>query len=59
MGNKIRASGNLIEMGAMVSNLMPFVDKERFPRFMPVLKKSLIGVKRKPKKQEQKRSEET
>lgn len=32
MGNKIRAGGDIIENAKMVDNLMPFVDKEIFPK---------------------------
>ena len=50
MGNKIRASGNLIEMGAMVSNLMPFVDKERFPKVDARLEEIIDRGKKEAKK---------
>ena len=32
MDNKIRAGGNPVEMGPIVENLMPFVDKKDFPK---------------------------
>ena len=32
MGNKIRAGGDLIKNAKIVANLMPFVDKEMFPK---------------------------
>ena len=52
MGNKIRAGGDLIKSGKLVSSLMPFVDKEIFPKINARLEEIVRGGEKEAKKKE-------
>jgi hypothetical protein len=55
MGNKIRAGGDSVENGKIVSNLMPFVDEEMFPKINARLEEIVQrGEKEAKKKKEEK-----
>lgn len=52
MSNKIRAGGDLIKSGEVVNSLMPFVDKETFPKINARLEEIVRGGEKEAKKKE-------
>ena len=52
INNKIRAGGNSIENGKIVDNLMPFVDKEIFPKINARLEEIVVRGEKEAKKKE-------
>ena len=51
-GNKIRAGDDLIKNAKMVNNLMPFVDKEIFPKINARLEEIVVRGEKEAKKKE-------
>ena len=51
-GNKIRAGNDLIKNAKMVKNLMPFVDKEIFPKINARLEEIVVRGEKEAKKKE-------
>ena len=52
IGNKIRAGGDLINSGKIIQNMMPFVDKEMFPKINARLEEIVRGGEKEAKKKE-------